>query len=138
VENNEQPQPREREARPSAATPSPAGGPRLGLRRGPSSALSLALRNPSMSAAPRAVSRQARGLGGLHSTHSTAAPALRASSCAGATSVTNELQPRGFSSLYQAESSAQPLSRPCHVSSRLHSRLCCSSAQAAAGYSLRL
>jgi hypothetical protein len=38
----------------------------------------------------------------------------------------------------QAESSAQPPSRPCHVSSRLHSRLCCSSAQAAAGYSLRL
>jgi hypothetical protein len=62
-----------------------------------------------------------------------------------------------------AESSAQPPSRPlprqlspplarlmlspvhslplialCHVSSRLHSRLCCSSAQAAAGYSLRL
>jgi hypothetical protein len=38
----------------------------------------------------------------------------------------------------KAESSAQPPSRPCHVSSRLHSRPCCSSAQAAAGYSLRL
>jgi hypothetical protein len=44
-----------------------------------------------------------------------------------------------FGHLYsKAESSAQPLSRPCHVSSRLHSRPCCSSAQAAAGYSLRL
>jgi hypothetical protein len=38
----------------------------------------------------------------------------------------------------KAESSAQPPSRPCHVSSRLHSRPCCSSAQAAADYSLRL
>jgi hypothetical protein len=36
------------------------------------------------------------------------------------------------------ESRAQPPSHPCHVSSRLHSRPCCSSAQAAAGYSLRL
>jgi hypothetical protein len=42
------------------------------------------------------------------------------------------------SSSSSAESSAPPPSRPCHVSSRLHSRPCCSSAQAAAGYSLSL